>query len=113
MKIGEKETSLKDLDDTVKCSKKVIEHIRKRIGEENSFKDKLRPQEHTKLSDYEKCFRTTLVRVELFTLCSLGLGKYVCQSFDLIQNEEKKLGRKLTDDEVHRIIVDATKRIVK
>lgn len=112
MKIGEKEIDIKDLTDTVKCSRKIIEHIRKRQIEEssNSSKNKSIPQEQIVLSEQEKCFRTTLVRVGLFTFCSLGLGKPICKSYDIIKDEEKKLGRKLSDYEVHQIVIDTAKR---
>lgn len=112
MKIGEKEIEIKDLADTIKCNKKVIEHVRKRQIEESSSlsKNKSQPQEQIMLSEQEKCFRTTLVRVGLFTFCSLGLGKLICQSYDIIKDEEKRLGRKLSDHEVHQIVIDATKK---
>jgi hypothetical protein len=112
MKIGEKEVEIKDLADTVKCNKRVIEHIRKRQIEDgsNSSKNKSLPQEQIMLSEQEKCFRTTLVRVGLFTFCSLGLGKPICESYDMIKDEEKRLGRKLSDHEVHQIVIDIAKR---
>lgn len=112
MKIGEKEIDIKDLADTVKCNKKVIEHIRKRQIEDssNSHKNKSHPQEQITVSEQEKCFRTTLVRVGLFTFCSLGLGKHICESYDIIKDEEKRLGRKLSDHEVHQIVIDVAKK---
>lgn len=114
MKVVEKEIEINNLDVTVKCRRKIIEHIRKRQIEEcsNSSKNKSLPQEQIMLSDQEKCFRTTLVRVGLFTFCSLGLGKPICESYDIIKDEEKKLGRKLSDYEVHQIIIDTVKRYV-
>lgn len=45
MKIGEKEIEIKDLADTVKCNRNVIEHIRKRYEAESSTKSKSLPQE--------------------------------------------------------------------
>lgn len=105
MKIGEKDIDIKDLDATVKCSKKIIEHIRKREDEDNSSKSKS-PQEQTRLSDREKCFRSILVREGLLTFCAMGLGKPICESYDRIKDEEKKLGRKVTDSEIHQIIID-------
>lgn len=109
MKIGEKEIDIKDLDATIKCSKRIIDHIRKREEENNSSKNKS-PQEQIRLSEQEKCFRTTFVRSGLLTFCAMGLGKPICESYDRIKDEEKKLGRKVTDDEIHQIIMDvATK----
>ncbi len=110
MKVGEKEIKIKDLDATVKCSKKIIDHIRKREDEDNSSKSKS-PQEQIRLSDREKCFRTTLVRSGLLAFCAFGLGKSICQSYDTIKDEEKKFGRKLTDSEIHQIIVEIAKKI--
>lgn len=112
MKIGEKEIEIKDLTDTIKCNKKVMEHVRKRQKEDdsNSPKNKSNLQEQIMLSEQEKCFRTTLVRVGLFTFCSLGLGKSICQSYDIIKDEEKRLGRKLSDHEVHQIVIDVAKK---
>lgn len=109
MKIGEKEIDIKDLDATIKCSKKIIDHIRKREEKDSSSKNKS-PQEQIRLSEQEKCFRTTFVRSELFTFCAMGLGKPICESYDRIKDEEKKLGRKLTDSEIHQIIIDIAKR---
>jgi hypothetical protein len=110
--IGEKEIDIKDLADTVRCSKKIIGHVRKRQIEDssNSPKNKSHPQEQIMLSDQEKCFRTTLVRVGLFTFCSLGYGKHICESYDIIKDEEKRLGRKLSDNEVHQIVTDVAKK---
>lgn len=112
MKIGEKEIEIKDLADTIKCNKKVMEHIRKRQIEDssNSPKNKSNPQEQIMLSEQEKCFRTTLVRVGLLTFCSLGLGKHICESYDIIKDEEKRLGRKLSDHDVHQIVIDVAKK---
>ena len=112
MKIGEKEIEIKDLADTIKCNRKILEHVRKKHIEESSSssKNKSLPQEQIMLSEQEKCFRTTLVRVGLFTFCSLGLGKPICESYDRIKDEEKKLGRKLSDHEVHQIVIDTAKR---
>ena len=112
MNIGEKEIEIKDLADTIKCNRKIIEHIRKIQIEESSSssKNKSRPQEQIMLSEQEKCFRTTLVRVGLFTFCAMGLGKSICQSYDIIKDEEKRLGRKLSDYEVHQIVIDAAKK---
>jgi len=109
MKIGEKEIDIKDLDDTVRCSKKIIDHIRKREIEDSSSKNKSH-QEQIMLSEQEKCFRTTLVREGLFTFCAMGLGESICNSYDRIKDEEKKFGRKLTDSEIHQIIIDIVKR---
>lgn len=115
MKIGEKEIDeikeigIKDLDATIKCSKKIIEYVRKREKENSSSKNKS-PQEQIRLSDQEKCFRTTLIRTGLFTFCAMGLGKSICQSYEIIKDEEKKFGRKLTDYEIHQIIIDIAKR---
>ena len=112
MNIGEKEIEIKDLADTIKCNRKIIEHIRKIQIEESSSssKNKSRPQEQIMLSEQEKCFRTTLVRVGLFTFCAMGLGKLICQSYDIIKDEEKRLGRKLSDYEVHQIVIDVAKK---
>ena len=110
MKIGEKEIEIKDLDCTIKCSKKIMEHIRKRQTEESSSKNKSLYQEQITLSEQEKCLRTTLVRVGLFTFCAMGLGKPMCESYDRIKDEEKKLGRRLSDHEVHQIIIDNAKK---
>ena len=112
MNIGEKEIEIKDLVDTIKCNRKIIEHIRKIQIEESSSssKNKSRPQEQIMLSEQEKCFRTTLVRVGLFTFCAMGLGKLICQSYDIIKDEEKRLGRKLSDYEVHQIVIDVAKK---
>lgn len=112
MKIGEKKIEIKGLDATIKCSKKIIDHVRKRQIEDssNSPKNKSNPQEQIMLSEQEKCFRTTLVRVGLFTFCSLGLGKHICESYDIIKDEEKRLGRKLSDHEVHQIVIDVAKK---
>lgn len=108
MKIGEEEIEIKDLDATIKCSKKIIGHVRKR--EEENSKNKS-PQEQIRLSDQEKCFRTTLIRAGLFTFCAMGLGKYMCQSYDRIKDEEKRLGRKLSDHEVHQIVIDFSNQV--
>ena len=112
MKVVEKEIEIKNIDATIKCSKKLVEHIRKRQIEEcsNSSKNKSLPQEQIMLSDQEKCFRTTLVRVGLLMFCSLGLGKPICESYDIVKDEEKKLGRKLSDYEVHQIVINTAKR---
>ncbi len=110
MKIGEKEIEIKDLADTVKCNRKVIEHIRKRQEADSSTRNKSQPQESIKLSDQEKCFRTTFVRAGLFTFCAMGLGKYICESYDMIKDEEKKLGKRSTDNEVYQIIIDIAKK---
>lgn len=109
MKIGEKEIDIKDLDATIKCSKKIIEHVRKREGDDSSSKNKS-PQEQIRLSDQEKCFRTILTRAGLFTFCAMGLGKSICQSYDRIKDDEKKFGRRLTDSEIHQIVIDIAKR---
>ncbi len=112
MKIGEKEIEIKDLADTIKCNKKVIEHVRKRQIEDksNSSKNKSLPQEQIVLSEQEKCFRTTLVKVGLFTFCSLGLGKHICESYDIIKDEEKRLGTKLSDHDVYQIVINVAKK---
>lgn len=112
MKIGEEEIEIKDLGATIKCSKKIIGHVRKRQKEDNSNspKNKSLHQEQIMSSEQEKCFRTTLVRVGLFTFCSLGLGKSICESYDIIKDEEKRLGRKLSDHEVHQIVIDVVKK---
>ena len=110
--IKAKEIKIKDLVDTIKCNRKIVEHVRKRQIEESSSssKNKSQPQEHIMLSEQEKCFRTTLVRVGLFTFCSLGLGKAICESYDIIKDEEKKFGRKLSDYDVHQIVIDTSKK---
>lgn len=112
MKIGEKKIEIKDLADTIKCNKKVIEHIRKMQIEDssNSHKNKSNLQEQIMLSEQEKCFRTTLVRVGLFTFCTMGMGKSICESYDIIKDEEKRLMRKLSDHEVHQIVIDVAKK---
>lgn len=114
MKIGEKEIDIKNLAETIKCNKRIIEHIRKRQIEDssNSPKNKSHPQEQFILSEQEKCFRTTLVRVGLFAFCTMGLGKFICQSYDKIKDEEKRLGRKLSDNEVHQIIIDIANKYI-
>ena len=112
MKIGEKEIEIKDLDATIKCSKKILEHIRKRHTEESSSKNKSLSQEQVTLSEQEKCFRTTLVKVGLLTFCAMGLGKSICQSYDKVKDEEKKLGIKLSNHDIHQIIIDTVKSII-
>lgn len=109
MEIGEKEIEIKDVDATIKCSKKIIDHIRKIEENNSSSKNKL-PQEQIRLSEQEKCFRTTLVREGLFTLCVMGLGNHICESYDRIKDEEKKFGRKLTDNEIYQIIIDMVRK---
>lgn len=113
MDTGEKDIEIKDLDTTIKCSKKVIDHIRKIQGKENSSKNKSLSQEQITLSEQEKCFRTMLVRVGLFTFCAIGLGKHICESYDMVKDEEKKLGRKLSDYEVHHIVIDTAKKLLE
>ena len=112
MKIGEKEVDTKNFDYTIKCQKKVMEHVRKRQVEDgaSSSKNKLLPQEQIMPSEQEKCFRTPLVKVGLFAFCSLGLGKPICESYDIIKDGEKRLGRKLSDHELHQIVIDVTKK---
>lgn len=108
MKSGIKDIQIKDLPDTIKCVKKVIEHVRKR--QEEGYLHRGKVQDFEKPSDYEKCVRSKLVKMGLFTFCSLGLGKPVCESFDIIKDEEKRFGRRLTDYEIHQIVIDTAKR---
>lgn len=106
--MGNVETT--DFQETVACAKKITEHIRKRQEEEYVSHKNLLPKDHDKLSDYGKCIRSTLVRSTLFMLCSLGLGKSICESYDDIKMEEERLGRKLTDHEIHQIVINVTKK---
>ncbi len=108
MTVGEKEISIEDAEDAIKCSKRLLDHIRKKEEEEISSKNKTYAQEF-KLSDKEKCYRTTLVRMGLLIFCSMGLEKYICECYDRIKEEGKKFGRKLTDDEIYKIVIGQLK----
>ncbi len=105
---GIKDIKIVDLPETLRCAKKVIEHIRKK--QEEGYLPKGKVQYFEKPSDYEKCVRSTLVKTGLLTFCSLGLGKSVCESFDIIKDEEKRLGRRLTDSEIYQIVVSIGKK---
>lgn len=108
IKSGIKDIRILDLPETIRCMKKVIEHIRKKQDE--GYLPKGKVQDFEKISDYEKCVRSTLVKTGLLTFCSLGLGKSVCESFDIVKDEEKRLGRRLTDHEIYQIVVNIAKK---
>jgi hypothetical protein len=99
------EINKKDFQQTVRCAKKVVDHIRRKREE---CYPKLTNIE--KSSDYEKCVRSTLVKMGLFALCSLGLGKAICETYDLIMEEEKNIGRKVTDQEFYDFVLKAAKK---
>lgn len=99
-----------DFQCTIIRAKKIMDHIKKKQEEEYISHKKLSLKEHDKLSDYGKCIKSTLVRSTLFMLCSLGLGKSICESYDNIKREEDRLGRKLTDYEIYQIVTKVTKK---
>lgn len=58
----------------------------------------------------EKYFRTVMVRLGLFTFYTMGFGKYIYEIYFKIKDEEKKLGRKLSDNETHQIAIDVANK---
>lgn len=104
---------VKNLDETIKCHRKTIEHVRKRTQKDilsnKSAILSVSQEYQNRLSDHEKCFRSSLVKVALFMSCSVGLGKPICISYDRLKDEEKRLERKLTDSEIHQIVINAAK----
>lgn len=83
----------KNSADAVKCVIKLLDHVNEHP---QSF-----PSQESKITDREAIFNIfQCVKI----MCAIGLGPIMHQSFDVISEEQEKLGRCITQEEADIII---------
>jgi len=106
-------TDMKSLEETFTCASKVIDHINKytknceECHQDDESNDKCSSVTE---SSIDKSHRDIVLKAGLFGLCSVGLGRQLCNVFDKCKDEEKRLGRELTRYEVRDIIKEVMER---
>lgn len=93
--------TVKDKEETIECAMKVVDKIADlKSNQELMGKIRSLPKEDTHISNVPKNFDFPEA---LTSVCEVGLGKSLIECLEYTLNEEIRLGRRLTPDELKSV----------
>lgn len=94
----------KDIGESLSCTIKVLEHIKKTGKDCEKYYDGIGEKDNRTKDDIT--IKSMTIKLCILSLCSIGQGKHLCDVFDKVKEEERKLKRRLNEDEIKDIIIN-------